>query len=112
LIIKTRRRVKMTIYITILILTVALVTFDILVDLPGRRVISGVSVIAAVGLSSWYFYAHKALLEEFESGKRILCVRESGKFVVSKARGYEYHRGYFIDAKGEAIDEDYCQSLE
>jgi|GEM_PF-1621519 len=102
----------MTIYITILILTVALVTFDILADLPGRRAISGVSVIAGILLCSWYFYTHKALIEEFESGKRILCVQESGKFVVSKGRGYEYQNGYFIDTKGEAIDEDYCQSLE
>ena len=70
------------------------------------------SVIAGTLLCSWYFYTHKALIEEFESGKGILCSQERGKFVVSKGRGYEYKNGYFIDAKGEAIDEDYCQSLE
>lgn len=102
----------MTIYIIVVILTIAMITFDIIADLPGRRVLSGVSVLVGIGLCSWYFYTHKALIEEFESGKRILCVQESGKFVVSKGCGYEYQNGNFIDAQGEAIDEDYCQTLE
>ena len=102
----------MLMYIIVFLLVGVLVTFDIMANLPGHRAISGVSVLAAIGLCSWYFYTHQALIEEFESGKGILCSQENHKFVVSKGRGYEYKNGYFIDEKGEAIDEDYCQSLE
>ena len=102
----------MLMYIIVFLLVGVLVTFDIMANLPGHRAISGVSVLVAIGLCSWYFYTHQALIEDFKSGKRVLCIQENGKIVISKGSGYEYQGGYFIDVKGEAIDEDYCQSLE
>ena len=51
------------------------------------------------------------MVESFVSGKAILCSKSEGAFVITN-NGYVYKGGYFIDTKGEAIDEEYCKALE
>ena len=47
---KKKGRVKMLMYIIVFLLVGVLVTFDIMANLPGHRAISGVSVLAAMGV--------------------------------------------------------------
>ena len=101
----------MLMYIIVFLLVGVLVTFDIMANLPGRRIISVISFVVALVLASVYFTWHKAMIESFVSGKAILCSKSEGAFVITN-NGYVYKGGYFINTKGEAIDEEYCKALE
>ena len=101
----------MIIYSVIGIMCTILIIFDIMANLPGRRIISVISFVVALVLASVYFTWHKAMIESFVSGKAILCSKSESAFVITN-NGYVHKGGYFINTKGEAIDEEYCKALE